>query len=231
MTDGATGAGERPASDVVMARVAPGTGNASASLRAALETKAGEFPGFVGVEVFHPPPGVDEWTALVTFECDTDLQRWRASPERTSVLRDIHSVPRDQDWVLPSGFRQWSRGATSDAQPPVWKQAMTALAVLYAMVSVLNITLGNFIGNGLNFEGRKVVAGLGLPLPAVVFVGNAVGTVLLSWVLMPIVTRLLNWWLSPTATRAQTIRGAVLLVGVYLIEVWFFDWVFRSFGF
>ena len=39
---------------------------------------------------------------------------------------------------------------------------MTAIAVLYALVSVLNITLGNFIGDGLSVEGSKVVTGLGL---------------------------------------------------------------------
>jgi antibiotic biosynthesis monooxygenase (ABM) superfamily enzyme len=108
---------------------------------------------------------------------------------------------------------------------------MTALAVLYAMVSVLNITLGNFIGQGLRVEGTPVVSGLGLPLPLVVFIGNAVGTILLTWVLMPVVTRLLAWWLNPAATSAQTIRGVLLLLVIYVIEVVFFVWVFRTFGF
>ena len=80
-------------------------------------------------------------------------------------------------------------------------------------------------------EGSKVVSGLGLPFPLVVFVGNAVGTLLLTWVLMPIVTRLQNWWLSPAASRAQTIRGVVLLVVIYVIEILFFVWVFETFGF
>ena len=79
---------------------------------------------------------------------------------------------------------------------------MTAIAVLYALVSVLTITLGNFIGDGLSVEGSKVVTGLGLSLPVVVFVGNAVSTVLLTWVLMPVVTRLLRWWLNPAASSS-----------------------------
>jgi hypothetical protein len=48
---------------------------------------------------------------------------------------------------------------------------------------------------------------------------------------MPIVTRLLNWWLNPAASTAQTVRGVALLLLIYVIEVLFFDWVFRSFGF
>jgi CBS domain containing-hemolysin-like protein len=70
-----------------------------------------------------------------------------------------------------------------------------------------------------------------LPFPLVVFVGNAVGTILLTWVLMPIVTRLLNWWLNPAASREQTIGGVVLLLAIYVVEVLFFVWVFRTFGF
>ena len=49
--------------------------------------------------------------------------------------------------------------------------------------------------------------------------------------LMPIVTRLLNWWLNPAASRRQTIGGVVLLLAIYVVEVVFFVWVFRTFGF
>lgn len=224
-------AGELPASEVVMARVAPGDEKSYENLHAALDAKAAEFPGFVGVEVFPPAPGEDNWTAVLTFASQADLQRWRASPERAELRRRVRTVAHEQDWVLPSGFRPWSSGRESDAQTPVWKQSMTALAVLYAMVSVLNITLGNFMGNGLKVEGSKVVSGLGLPFPLVVFIGNAVGTVLLTWVLMPIVKRLLDWWLNPAASRAQTIQGVVLLLVIYVIEILFFVWLFRVFGF
>ena len=108
---------------------------------------------------------------------------------------------------------------------------MTLLAALYLMVSVLDITLGNLIGKGLSVEGTPVVSGLGLPFPFVVFVGNAVGTVLLTWLVMPVVNRLFSWWLDPGATTAQTIRGVALLLLVYLIEVAFFVWVYERFGF
>lgn len=221
------------ASEVVMATVTPGDETEYRKLRAAIDTRAAGFAGFVGSEVFPPPAGDTNWTAVLTFESDPALQVWRASPERTELLDRIREVTAaDHDWVLPSGFDRWSSGnVTAPPSPPAWKQAMTAVAVLYAMVSVLDITLGNVIGNGLSVEGSKVVPGLGLPLPVVVFVGNAVGTILLTWVLMPVVTRLLKWWLSPAATTAQTVRGIALLVMVYLIELAFFVWVYRTFGF
>ena len=232
MTDRTAEGGGSHAFEIVKAAVAPGEEKAYRSLRAALDAQAATFPGFVGVEAVPPMPGDTDWTVVLAFESDADLLRWRTSPERAELLGRIHQVADDHDWVLPTGFAQWSsRNGRDPAGAPAWKQAMTALAVLYAVVSVLNITLGNFIGKGLSVEGSKVVPGLGLPFPVVVFVGNAVGTILLTWVLMPIVTRLLNWWLNPAASTAQTVRGVALLLVVYVIEVLFFDWVFRTFGF
>ena len=232
MADHAAEGGSSRASEVVAATVAPGEGQAKDSLRVALDTHAARFHGFVNVDVVPPPSGDNSWTAVLTFESEAALQSWRESAEHAELLGRVRDAAGDQDWVLPNGFGQWSSG--NDFVPvraPGWKQAMMALAVIYAMVSILNITLGNFIGKGLSVEGSQVVPGLGLSLPVVVFVGNAVSTILLTWVVMPVVTRLLSWWLSPTATTAQTVRGVVLVLVIYLIEVLFFFWVFRTFGF
>lgn len=231
MANRAAQGGAPPAAEVVMARLAPGDEAAYANLRAMLDAEAAAFPGFVSLEVFSPHPGDDNWTAVLSFESHAALQRWRASPERAELLRKVRTIADDQDWVLPAGFRRWSSGSEANTQAPAWKQAMMAVAVLYALVSVLDITLGNFIGNGLSVEGSKVVTGLGLSLPVVVFVGNAVSTVLLTWVLMPVVTRLMRWWLDPAASGTQTIRGVVLLLAIYVIEVLFFVWVYRTFRF
>lgn len=217
-------------SELVTATVASGKENAYAQLRGALSAKAAEFAGFLVAEVVAPTAGNNTWVTVLTFDSDASLRRWRASPERAELVTRIRDVAVDQDWVLPVGFSPKHSG-NGPAQAPTWKQAMTVVAVLYAMVSVLDITLGNVIGKGLSVEGTRVVGGLGLPFPFVVFVGNAVGTVLLSWVLMPTVTRLLAWWLNPSASTAQTIRGVVLLLAVYVVEVAFFVWVYQSFGF
>ncbi len=225
-----SGTEDGAASELVTATVAVGRERAYAKLHAALNARAAEFPGFLGAEIVEPATGNKTWVTVLTFDSDASLQRWRASHERAELVTRIRDVAVDQDWVLPIGFSP-KRSGSAAAQTPTWKRAMTALAVLYAMVSVLDITLGNFIGEGLSVEGTPVVSGLGLPFPFVVFVGNAVGTLLLTWVLMPVVTRLLAWWLSPSASTAQTVRGVVLLLTIYLIEVVFFVWVYESFGF
>lgn len=225
-----SGPEDAAASELVTATVAAGRGKDYAKLRSVLNAKAAEFPGFLGVEVVEPTAGNNTWVTVLTFDSDASLHQWRTSRERAELVSRIRGVAVDQDWVLPVGFAP-KPGGNAPAQSPTWKQAMTVLAVLYAMVSVLDITLGNVIGQGLRVKGTPVLAGLGLPFPFVVFVGNAVGTVLLTWVLMPVVTRLLAWWLNPSATRAQTIRGVVLVLLVYVVEVVFFVWVYLRFGF
>ncbi|MDI1283034.1 MAG: hypothetical protein PSV46_01445 [Reyranella sp.] len=79
--------------------------------------------------------------------------------------------------------------------------------------------MGNAAGQGLSIAGRQIFSGLGLPFPFVVFLGNTVGTVLITWMLMPAACRLFDWWLSPSSTRAQTIRGILLLGTLYAAEI------------
>lgn len=224
-------AGGTRTSEVVSATVPSGSEQEYQKRRAALNAAAASFPGFISIDVFEPGPGERVWTTVLTFDSVDSLQAWRASAERRSLVEQIQQVAADQERVMPTGFGQWfSVNATATAQAPAWKQAMTVMAVLYAMVSVLNITLGNLVGQGFSFQGDQLVPGLGLPFPVVVFIGNAAGTILLTWVLMPIVTRLLAWWLDPGSTRAQTIGGIVLMLAIYAAEMIFFVWVFRTFA-
>ena len=224
-------AGGARATEIISAVVPAGSEEEYKRGRAALDAAAASFPGFVSVDVFEPGPGERLWHTHLTFDTTESLQAWRDSAQRQSLVREIQKVAPDQTRVVPTGFGQWfSVNASATAAAPAWKQAMTVLAVLYAMVSVLNITLGNLVGEGLTVQGTQLVTGLGLRFPAVVFIGNAVGTVLLTWVLMPIVTRLLAWWLDPGCTRGQTIGGIVLMLALYVVEIIFFVWLNRTLG-
>lgn len=224
--------GSSRASEVVTAVVDPNAVGEYREMRAKLDAKASEFPGFVSVDVFEPEADATTWTAVLTFDSPDALDKWRQSPERAELVGQVKQVADDQSRVVPTGFGQWfSVNATATAQAPAWKQAMVVLAVLYANVTVLDITLGNLVGKGLSVDGSEVYSGLGLPFPVVVFIGNAVGTIILSWILMPIVTRIFAWWLDPGATRQQTIRGVILFLVIYALEMIFFTWLFNTYGF
>lgn len=180
-------------------------------------------PGFISIDTYPPAPGDDVWVTQITFDSQENLDRWMQSSQRVAAVKEIQSVAADEVKVLPTGFGQWfSVNAVGMVQTPAWKQAMTVLAVLFPMVSTLNLTIGDAIGGGWRIEGTQIFAGLGAPLPVVVFVGNTIGTILLTWVLMPVVTRLLAWWLEPGASRTRTIQGVVLLLVIYALEVTLF---------
>ncbi len=65
----------------------------------------------------------------------------------------------------------------------------------------------------------NLVASKGAPMAVNVFIGNTLGTVALTWLLMPVVTRLMNWWLSPSCPPNKTVLGVVLLLAIYAVEL------------
>ena len=217
---------------VVTSHVAPGREADWHLAQERLNALVVGFPGFDGLEIFKPSDHSHTWTTVLTFRSERDLENWKGSEERRRLLSQFEEAKHDRVDVGPASFGTWFAGRTP-ATPPVaeWKQAMVVLAVLYPLVSFYDITLGNAAGQGLAIAGHPIIRGLGLPFPVVVFLGNAVGTVLLSWILMPAAIRLFDWWLDPAASPAQTIRGALLLVALYVLEVAAFSYVFETWGF
>jgi len=217
---------------VVTSHVAPGREEHWRAAQARLNALVVGFPGFDGLEIFKPSDGGHNWTTVLTFRSERDLENWKSSAERTRVLSQFEESKHDSVDVGPASFGTWFAARATASRPvPEWKQAMVVLAVLYPLVSFYDITLGNAAGQGLAIAGHPIIRGLGLPFPVVVFLGNAVGTVLLSRILMPAAIRLFDWWLDPAASPAQTIRGALLLIALYVLEVAAFSYVFKTWGF
>ena len=222
---------ERRATEAITTHISEGQRHAYAAVREEMDSAVAVAPGFVGLETFPPAPGDDTWVTMITFDSQEHLDAWIASPARESTLAKIHAIAPDEVRTLPTGFGQWfSVNAAAMVQTPAWKQAMTVLAVLFAMVSVLNLTIGDALLGGWTINGQSIYKGLGLPFPVVVFIGNALGTILLTWVLMPIVTRLLAWWLDPGASKKKTIIGVLVLLGVYVVEIAIFTTIFKTLG-
>lgn len=217
---------------VVTSHVAPGREADWHTAQARLNALVVGFPGFDGLEIFKPSGDSHNWTTVLTFRSERDLESWEGSEERRRLLSQFEETKQDSVNVGPAAFGTWFMARTTAPRvAPEWKQAMVVLAVLYPLVSFYDITLGNAAGQGLAIAGHSIIRGLGLPFPVVVFLGNAVGTVLLSWMLMPAAVRLFDWWLDPAASRTQTIQGALLLIALYVLEVAAFSYVFEAWGF
>ena len=217
--------------EVVTSQLAPGRKGEYARLRDEMDAIVSKAPGFVSLETFPPSDGGDIWVTNITFSTPENLDLWLSSPERATIREKLAGLAEDDVRTVPTGFGQWfSVNASAMVQTPAWKQAMTVLAVLFPMVSIVNLTIGDAVGTGWTIDGQPIYKGLGLPFPMVVFIGNTIGTILLTWVLMPFVTRLLAWWLDPGATRKRTIQGVVLLLVLYVVEVTIFTTINRTLG-
>ena len=149
------------------------------------------FPGFGGSELFRPVPGAQEdWTAVFRFDTEEHLNDWLESPERKRLLEE---GPHFQDFELhrvANPFGSWfSFGAGAEAEAPAkWKTALSVLVGLYPTVVLLTLGISEIWEDGELWE--------------TLLLGNVLSVSLLTWVVMPTVTRALHFWLSPDPRSA-----------------------------
>ena len=140
--------------------------------------------GVLGASMLTPPPGSDsrEYGILRTFASETERDAFYESPmfkaweERARMLTEGEPVYRQLH-----GLEAWFR--TSHNPPPRWKMAVATLLGVYPVSLLIGVVLSPTL--------KK------LPLVLNLFVVSAIIVGLLTWVVMPFVTRLLHGWLNP----------------------------------
>jgi hypothetical protein len=189
-------------------RVRPGKQAEYRRWQAGIDATAARFPGFVSTELLEPVPEVQPEFVVVFRFADSDaLERWLASPERAEwlsraapLLSDLHLAR------IGGGLGGWfldghEPRAGSPGVAPRWKQAMAVLLALYPTVMALR-----WLELPLLDE---------LPDAARVFGSNLLSVAVLTWVLMPLITRGLARWLAPGAGAQLSATYAVGLIAVY----------------
>jgi antibiotic biosynthesis monooxygenase (ABM) superfamily enzyme len=138
--------------------------------------------GVQGASMLVPPPGSSspEFGILRTFANAQERDAFYASPmfktweDRIKPLTEGEPVHRQLN-----GLEAWFRSPQN--LPPRWKMAIATYLGVVPVIMGLSLTLGplirswNFVLNNLVF--------------------NACVVALLTWVVMPIITRILNRWL------------------------------------
>lgn len=174
-----------------------------------------EFPGFRGAELFRPVPGVqDEWTALYSYDTDEHASAWLDSPERQRLLEEGQRF-RDFDLHrISSPFGSWfssPAGDEEDGTPAQWKTALSVLVGLYPTVVVLTLVITRLWKSAELWES--------------LLLGNVLSVSLLTWVVMPVVTRALRFWLvpeqGPDGGRLDAIGAVVSVVFLALASLVF----------
>jgi antibiotic biosynthesis monooxygenase (ABM) superfamily enzyme len=163
-------------------RVRPGFEDRHAAALEQLLDRLRRAPGFVRSEVFEPVAGVQDETVVVfAFDGREHLDQWLASRARREALAEIDELVEGERTVnVVGGFGGWF-GEPGMVDVKRWKQALVVLLALFPTSLVLTVVRGWLLPD----------AGLVL---AVLF-GNVLGVIVLSWLLMPALTKLLADWL------------------------------------
>lgn len=134
-----------------------------------------------GANILTPPPDSNsrEYGILRTFSDERERDAFYASPmfkaweEKAKTLTEGDPVYRQLH-----GLEAWFR---SPNPPPRWKMAVATFLGVLPVAIILNLTLGPMIESWPFIPGNAVF--------------NACVVALLTWVVMPLVTRVLHGWL------------------------------------
>jgi uncharacterized protein len=180
-------AGRGPVTTTVTRRVKPGHEAFYEQFLAGIIAAASEFPGHLGVEVFRPEnAAVGEYRTVYRFDTAEHLRRWLDSDEHTAWLEraEPHVIgPMRTSFV--TGLESWFTlpGRLGTPPPPPYKMALLTWVTIFPLITVVVLVLDPLL------EGTSLVLRLGIT--------TAVTVPLMTWVVMPRVTRLLRSWLYP----------------------------------
>lgn len=141
--------------------------------------------GFLASDILDPVEGVQtEHAVVVAFASRRQLDAWLEAPERREWLARIEPfIEGERSMSVVGGFAGWFEGsAPRPGGPRRWKQAIAVLIALYPTA----LTLGWIL--------RTVAPDL--PFAVNMLVANILGVAVLTWLLMPLLTKLLAGWLG-----------------------------------
>lgn len=179
------GDSHHPVTVSIARRIRPGREADYEAWISGVTTVAAGYPGYQGVQVLRPAAATDHAYVLIyRFDTEAHSRAWDDSPDRAAWVEKLGSLVEGEPMVKRvTGLEFWFDlpEVPATAKPSPHKMALVVLVVVYATVYTLNLLLG------------PLVAGLPVWLRVLVFV--ALQVVLMTYVVMPRVTRLLRGWL------------------------------------
>ncbi|TVQ05744.1 MAG: hypothetical protein EA368_18605 [Leptolyngbya sp. DLM2.Bin27] len=159
--------------------------------------------------------GVVKWYSIVHFRTPEELNRWLKSSDRAEIFeqgRDTFLAYRYKSFS--TGLEGWFSSHTGGAEssslgPPPWKQVLAVVLGLYPTLMIQSMV----------FEALGIMQAW--PLPKALVINNLVTSSILTWVVMPRVSRGLRFWLRPayrlTALQTNVIGAGLVLVALGLM--------------
>jgi uncharacterized protein len=190
-------AGSAPVTTTVTRRVRPGHETSYEQFLKGIIAAASRFPGHLGVEVFRPPSATaGDYRTVYRFDTAEHLRAWLDSDEHAAWLRraEPHVIgPMRTTFV--TGLESWFTlpGQPVTAPPPPYKMALLTWITIFPLITAIVAITGPLIEE--------------LPLAPRLGITTALTVPLMTWVVMPRVTRLLRRWLYPGVRRSDSNEG------------------------
>ena len=176
-----------PVTTTVTRRVKPGHEPFYEKFLEGIIGAATRFPGHLGVEVFRPESAsAGEYRVVYRFDSGEHLRAWLDSDQHAAWLEraEPHVIgPVRTQFV--TGLETWFTlpGQRAKAPPPPYKMALLTWVTIFPLITLVVIVL------------EPLLEGLGrVPRLAIT---TAVTVPVMTWLVMPRVTRLLRRWLYP----------------------------------
>jgi antibiotic biosynthesis monooxygenase (ABM) superfamily enzyme len=149
--------------------------------------EAKSMKGYIGATIQKPAPGTREYTSIFRFDNVENLRKFEDSEIRTRYLREVVDyVEADAIWRKFSGLEFWfspPRG-TIVPQPSRFRMALVMILVVYGLV----ISIGQLV---------STLVGDIIPSYVRLFVTISIEIFLMTYVLMPRLTKSLAKWIYP----------------------------------
>jgi hypothetical protein len=169
---------------IVRRRAKPGCSAAYEALIRAMFEDARRFPGYLSAKLVPPESSDGEYQIIQHFSTEAEMANWNASKERASWLEKIASVAEgDPEYRFLNGLDAWFAQAVLlvGKAPPRLKMTFVSWLGIYPTVAFLL----TFIAPHLESLHPLLRIGVITILVAI----------LMSYVIMPRLTRWLGWWL------------------------------------
>ncbi len=183
-----------PLTVVVSRRVRKGQEAEFEKLSSQMTERAALFPGYLGATMFRPSSPEDpEYRIVFKFQNRESLDVWEKSCERAELLAQIETfLLQPSEREVTSGIVTWFTlpGQNPVTPPPKYKMTIVSWLALYPAVTLVFILFGDLLAL--------------LPLLLRTMLVTIVVMVLMSYVLMPRMSRWFAFWLFPE--RNESVR-------------------------
>ncbi len=182
-----TAANDPPVTAVASRRVKPGREKEFEEWVSGVTAAASGFPGYLGSNNFRPSDSDDdEYQVVFSFDHASNLRAWQDSEERRRWNERARPLIREEPKVrILTGLETWFTLPSKEGAPPPprYKMATITWLAVFPLATLVFMVLDPLLG--------------GAPVALRTLVFTLVMVTLMTYIVMPRITRLFSFWLYP----------------------------------